>query len=340
MNRRSFLQLAGYSSGAALTSCMSLPNSTTAQLTQSRPAHFHLQLDWLLTVQFAGVLLADYLGLYEQQGLVVNIHPWQQNAIVPNLVAETPLMIGCAEQNLILDAQAKGMPLKAIATMFQASPYALMSLPARGITSLEDLVGQRIGVHIDGINVLELVKGVSELSEIEVVEIPHENKLDRLLSGEFAAVQCYALDEPIAFLRQIGEFPLVLSMDQYGYTAYAQVLFTTDALLEQHSEQVRAFLIATFEGWTIALNNILNAAQIVVKEYVEPNSPYFDLEYQIQSLELVRDYVLRGITESQIGQISPERWQEAAIRMADYQIIDTLPNLNDSLDLSVWSSWF
>jgi NitT/TauT family transport system substrate-binding protein len=338
MNRRSLLQLSGYLGLGTLASCMTPPNSTLAQTEFGTLTNqLIMQLDWVFNVQFAGLLLANDLGLYRQQGLDVVIKPWENEVIVPQAVAETPMMIGCAEQNLILDAQAQGMPLKAIATMFQASPYGLMSLPDSGITSLSDLAGKRVGVHLDGIKVMELVKGISGISDIEVVEISHQNKLDRLLSGEFAALQCYAVDEPIGFLRQVGELPIVLPMDEYGYTAYAQVLFTTDALLEQQPEQVKTFLEASFEGWTIAFSNVIDTAQMIVQRYVEPNSQYFDLEYQIQSLELVKEYVMRGISESQIGTISPERWQEAADRMAEYHIIETLTDVSDSIDLSFWA---
>jgi NitT/TauT family transport system substrate-binding protein len=350
MNRRSLLQLTGLLGLGSLASCMTLSddallveyngvqsNGVQSNGTGALPAPLIMQLDWGFNVQFAGLLLADNLGLYRQRGLNMVIQDWTSDAVVTEVVAETPRMIGCAEQNLILDAQSKGMPLKAIATMFQASPYGLMSLPDRSITTLNDLRGERVGVHVDGIKVMELVKGISGITDIEVVEIPSEAKLDRLISGEFAALQCYAVDEPIGFLRRMGELPTVLPMDEYGYTAYAQVLFTTDDLLEQQSEQIKEFLSASFEGWTIALNDRLNTAQIVVQEYVDPTSQYFDLEYQLQSLELVKDYVLRGIAESKIGTISPDRWQEAAIRMAEYNIIASLPDLESSIDLNLWS---
>ncbi|MBF2049325.1 MAG: ABC transporter substrate-binding protein [Elainella sp. C42_A2020_010] len=62
------------------------------------------------------------MGLYRQRGVPVSLKPWESDMIVPDVVAANPMMIGCSEQNLILDAQTKGSPLKAIATMFQASP--------------------------------------------------------------------------------------------------------------------------------------------------------------------------------------------------------------------------
>jgi ABC-type nitrate/sulfonate/bicarbonate transport system substrate-binding protein len=296
-----------------------------------------MQLDWVFNVQFAGLLLADHLGLYQQKGLNVVIKPWESDMIVPEEVAANPLMIGCSEQNLILDAQANGLPLKAIATMFQASPYALMTLPNSGLTQLSDLAGKTVGVHADGVKVMELVKGVNKLPEIEVVEVPYENKLDRLLNGEVAALQCYAVDEPIGFAQRVGQVPLLLPMDQYGYQAYAQVFFTTDTLLEQQPEQVRAFLEASFEGWKQALADIPGTAQLVAETYAAADSKYTDVEYQTRSLELVAEYVLRGVEQSAIGTISAEQWQQTADLMAEYGIIATAPSAENSLNLGLWA---
>ncbi|MCU0524102.1 MAG: ABC transporter substrate-binding protein [Elainella sp. Prado103] len=338
LNRRSLFKASGYFSAAALVS----PWLTSARQLKSRAAEspvMTMQLDWVFNVQFAGLLLAEHQGLYRQKGLTLTIKPWESGMIVPEVVAANPMMIGCSEQNLILDAQAQGIPLKAIATMFQASPYALMTMPNRGLTQLTDLVGKKVGVHADGVKVMELVKGVSGLAptDIEVVEIPYDNKLDRLISGELDALQCYAVDEPIGFRQKVGEAPVLMPMDQYGYKAYAQVFFTTDSMLQQAPEQVKAFLEASFAGWELALADIPGTARLVAETYAAPGSKYTNVDYQQQSLQLVGEYVLRGINPDQMGMILPEQWQQTADLMAQYGIIAQAPSGADSLDLSLWT---
>ncbi|HEY9700459.1 MAG TPA: ABC transporter substrate-binding protein [Trichocoleus sp.] len=337
MNRRSLLQYSGLFGTAALATGLGLFKSSPSRAADIMP--ITMQLDWKYNVQFAGLLLADHLGLYKEKGLEVAIKPWESDMIVPDEVAAKPMMIGCSEQNLILEAQAKGVPLKAIATMFQASPYALMTMPDSGISSLNDLVGKQVGIHADGVKVMELVKGVNGIqpNDIEVIEIPYENKVERLISGELAAVQCYAVDEPIAFEQKVGQAPILLPMDQYGYKAYAQVFFTTDALLQQHPEQVKAFLAASFAGWQSALADVPGTAKLIAEKYAEPGSKYTDVDYQQKSLELVKEYILRGIPETQLGTISTEQWQKTTDLMAQYGIIDANPTVQASLDLTFWS---
>ncbi|MBD2460682.1 ABC transporter substrate-binding protein [Oscillatoria sp. FACHB-1407] len=341
ISRRSLLKFSGFLGGAALATGLGAFKTPLAQAQTAPPnPTLIMQLDWVFNVQFAGLLLADHLGLYTAKGVNVVIKPWESNVVVPEVVAANPLTIGCAEQNLILEAQAQGVPLKAIATMFQASPYALMTMPDSGITTLEGLVGKRVGIHVDGVKIMELIKGVSNLAAdaIEVVEIPYENKLDRLISGEFDAIQCYAVDEPVGFARRVGQAPLLIPVDEYGYRAYAQVFFATDALLQQYPTQVEAFLAASFEGWQMALADIPGTARLIAEKYAAPNSKYTDVEYQTQSLRLVGEYIMRGIDPAQIGQIEPDRWMETADLMVQYDIIGTRPDPQDSLNLSLWGT--
>ena len=332
IKRRSFLKYSSFAaaSGIGLTIA---PHSQAAELSIT------MQLDWKFNVQFAGLLMADHLGLYRKKGLNVVINPWKDDMVVPDEVVANPMMVGCSEQNLILEAQAKGAPLKAVATMMQASPYALMAMPQSGITKLSDLVGKKVGVHVDGLKIMELVKGVSGLKpdDIEVVEIEYDNKVDRLISGEFAAIQCYAVDEPIPFAKKIGQQPTLLALDEYGYKAYAQVFLATNDLLTQHPKMVKRFLQASFEGWKRAIADIPGAAKVVAEKYAEPGSKYTDVAYQQQSLELVSQYILKGITLAEIGKIVPEQWQKTTDLMAQYGIIETNPDTRSSLDLSFWA---
>ena len=281
---------------------------------QQKAMPLTMQLDWKFNVQFAGLLLADERGLYADENVAVALKPWESGIVVPETVAQNADIIGCAEQNLVLAAQAAGAPIKAVATMFQASPLGLMTLPSTGITSLEDLVGKKVGMHVDGLAVMELVQGANGLDSgaIEVVEIPYENKFEQLLSGELAAIQCYAVDEPIAFIAQTEIVPDVLKLADYGYEAYAQVIFANNELIETNPDQIRGFLQGTFGGWALALEDIPAAAATVGANYVEPGSKYEDIAYQTQSLELIADYMRLGIEPAALGTIDSDRWMRMA----------------------------
>ncbi|WP_235277299.1 ABC transporter substrate-binding protein [Synechococcus sp. Nb3U1] len=287
------------------------------------------QLDWKYNAQFAGLFLAEAEGLYAASNLSVQIREWSDGLNVINAVAEGTVDMACAEQNLIIAAQAAGAPVKAVATMFHASPYGLMTVPEAALESLTDLVGKRVGVHVDGIKVMELVKGVNGITDIDVMEIPYGDKFDRVISGEFAAVQCYVIDEPIGVAAKYGFEPKVLRLSEHGFLSTAQTIVASERLLTEKPEVVRAFLAATFEGWARALADKPRTAALVVERFVPEGSPYKDVAYQTRTLELLEPYV-RGKGEP-LGVIDAEVWAEAARLMLAYDIVSALPDLQSSL---------
>ncbi len=297
-----------------------------------------MQLDWFFNVQFAGVFVAADTGLYDEASLDVLIEPWADGVDVPQVVAQNPMALGCGEQNIILAAQASGAPVKAVATMFQASPSGLMTHPENGITSIDDLRGKKVGMHIDGVRVMNLVKGVNNIAddEIDIVEIPYEGKFERVLNGQLAAVQCYVVDEPIGVEAAYGLVPAVLKFSDYGFTSYAQTIIANDQLLADHPEAVKAFLAATFAGWNTALADIPATARMVVDEYAAEGSKYKDLDYQTRSLGLIDYYVRLDVGSKGIGRIDPATWSKASELMVRYGIIDAVPAPDNSLATDFW----
>ncbi|MEO1399818.1 MAG: ABC transporter substrate-binding protein [Cyanobacteria bacterium J06635_1] len=290
-----------------------------------------MQLDWQFNAQFAGVLLADATGLYQQKGIKLNIQAASAGLDVPSAVAQAKHSLGCIEQTLLLEAQAQGLPLVAIAAMLQASPLALMSLPTQPIEALADLAHRRIGVHSDGRKALELVIGVNQLDpqSIEIVDIPYADKQAYLLNGDCDAIQCYNLDEPIAFAAETGSQPVILKLSDYGFDGYSQVIFTTRDLLAASPDVIRRFLVATFDGWRRAIADIPNTAHLIATRYAE--GAYASAAYQAASLAIVADYVQKGLSPAQLGYISPQRWQQTAQQFQTYGLIKSLPDLEKSL---------
>ena len=294
-----------------------------------------MQLDWRLNAQFAGLCVAKSHGDYQRQGLAVTLTPALPHMDVVQTVVSQPHTLGCAEESLILTAQAKGIEIVAIATMLQVSPLALMSPPQNGLSTLQQLPGKRIGVHSDGRKALELVLAQNHIPahQIDIVTIPYRDKYRRLTNGDFDAVQCYALDEPLDFAHRLGQPPVLLTFHDYGFDAYSQVIFAPRPLLTEHPQRIRRFLAATFSGWRWAIEHPTDTAQLLVDQYVEPD--YQDIKYQTQSLEIMASYIERG--GHPIGIIDPIRWRQSAEQLAQAGLIPPVPPLTTSLSLSLWS---
>jgi len=314
--------------GVALSAALAAPAVLRAGRARAAvPLSF--QLDWKYNAQFAGLFVAEAEGLYADAGLGVTIREWSDAIRVTDAVASGEMDMGCAEQSLIIAAQAAGAPVKAVATMFQASPYGLMTVPDRPLETLEDLRGAKIGVHDDGAKVMALVKSVNGFAEddIDLVEISYQDKFERAMSGELHAVQCYVIDEPIGVAAKHGLAPKVMHMRDHGFASTAQTIFVHDAVIADRPEALRAFLRASFEGWSRALADKAAAAAITVERFVPEGSPYKDLAYQTETLRLLEPYVTEGAPGGRIGAIDPALWVATAQMMAQFGIVEALPDL-------------
>jgi NitT/TauT family transport system substrate-binding protein len=297
------------------------------------------QLDWKFNAQFAGLFQADAAGYFTKAGVNMTIRPWQDGIDGTEHVAVGLADFACVEQNLIIRAQAELLPIVAVATMFQFSPYGLMAPPETNLTSLEMLRGKTVGVHVDGLKVMDLVKGVTGYDDIDVVEIPYADKWNRTASGELAAVQCYVIDEPIGIRTTYGVTPSVIELSNYGFQSTAQTIVVSDRTLHDYPTLVTAVLGAIFQGWVDVLNDKDAAAKLVVDKYVPEGSVYKDYEYQRESLELLEHYVL--VQGREIGSIDPTAWTTAAQLMLQYGIVESLPeDLNATFATAVYQGPF
>ena len=249
--------------------------------------HMTFQLDWKFNAQFAGIFMADYTGGLSDAGVHLEVRPWGDGINAITEVAEGRADFGCAEQNLVIAAQAGGLPVKAVATMFQFSPYGLMALPTTPLDSLADLESTDVGVHVDGLKVMALVMDITGLTNINVTEIPYDDKWARVAGGELAAVQCYTIDEPIGVASTYNVTPKVLKLSDYGFISTAQTIVVSEETLAMHGDHVTKVLGAIFQGWADVLKDKPAAAAIVVDNYVEEGSVYKDVAYQTQTLELL-----------------------------------------------------
>lgn len=312
---------------------LALSSTSSVQGEECPLTNMTFQLDWRFNTQFAGLFLADASGAFEDAGVSLTIKPWEDGVNAVMDVAEGRAEFACAEQNLIIAAQAEGAPIKAVATMFQASPYGLMAPPDSdtNISSLEALLGLNVGVHVDGVKVMALVMGVNGIEDggINVTEIAYADKWERTASGEFAATQCYVIDEPIGVATNYGVEPQVLRLSEFGLQSTAQTIVVSDETLAMKPDLVRGVLSAIFAGWEETLADKEAAAKIVVDQYVPEGSVYKDVAYQTRTLELLEPYVL--VEGRPIGVIDPAVWDNAAKLMLEYDIVSALPDLETTL---------
>lgn len=277
----------------------------------------HLQLDWKPNAQFAGILWAHRQGWYEQAGLDLQIRPWQPFVDPVSALDEPENLIVSTEDNLLIRGVDRGMSIKAIGSMMQYSGLGWMALKSSGIRTLLDLKGKRIGIHGDGETGLKISLAHLGLSptDVEIVEIGYDYA-HLLQNGDFAAVQCLVMVEPLELAYEGLELQ-VMPAYEWGYEVYSQVIATTNRLLEADPEAITRFLKVTFDGWRYAFAHSLEVSQVVVDGYLHDSNP----EVQEALLLALQPLFETDLGLQNLGWMTEDRWQKSIDYLKTYGLI-------------------
>lgn len=290
-----------------------------------------MQLDWIFNAQFAGLYMAIEEGYFAQEGIEVELRPVLKGQDTVAAVMEKSLpCFGSAESNVLMKGQAAGADIKALATMFQGSPMGWMYKRSSGIESIADFEGKHIGVHPDGVKVVEMAFARNGLnhSSAQVEIIGHDVGI--LLRGELDIMQGYYIDEYVKLQLQSKEpIGMILAKD-HGYSTYSQVVFAPTILVESEPMLVRSFLKALQAGWEAALENPESAVDLIVEKY----NPEIDRAYQIESLDKIGDLVKpNGIPAMAVMKRSV--WDKGLERFAENGVLNSEDvDLDSLLDFS------
>lgn len=303
------------------------------------------QLDWHPNAQFAGLLLAKERGWYEAAGLDVTILPVDPKMEVVERVVTGTNWLGCSEVGVILAARAKGAPIKAIGTMFQASPMALLSLQTNGFTNLTSLLGKTLGVLPDGQRALEVVLAHEGFRRSQFKIIEKEHNTSGLLDGTCAAIQGYLIDEAVELELQ-GHPIHTIPYYQHGYTAYSQVHFATESMIRQNPEALRIFLEVSRAGWQAALLDPERTCTLIRDKYNAKLDPL----YQRRSLEKIAHLSTVESGFSGLGSMSRTTWGRivdsfneshvlarpvSVAEVTDFNLVNPLPSWGPQTHLRV-----
>ena len=279
-------------------------------------------LDWRLNCQFAGLLWARERGLFATQGLDVRLVSPEENphSTTLDLVLAGARCVGCMEDNLIVRAVVAGKGIKAIGATMQDSPMHLVTLPTSGMSCLSDAAGRRIAMHRDGVHLFEAVLELHGLDPGCVEKTVSGWTLGQLLDGTFDAVQGYATTEPHC-LRRLGQTTRLIPIRHQHLRPWAQMMFTTDAMIATHGPALHRFLVACKEGWRQAMSNLEECAGLIAAHSGE----HGDASENHCILKMMLPLVAGDQGLDYAVSTDPERWRRNLATYTRCGMIDRTP---------------
>lgn len=256
-------------------------------------------MKWHHQFQFAGYYAAQTQGFFAEEGVEVELVEGGVDRPPLDAVVSGRADLGISDAD-ILRARMRGAPVVALATIFQHSPYILMSR-----RDSADLIDRNLMVSDDqgaSQNLAMLRKEGLPIDWIHFIQ--HNWNLDSLISGEEDAISTYITAET-SQMRARGIEPHVIRASNYGVDFYGDTLFSREAFVREHPREVAAMIRATRRGWLYAMehrdeliSHILTLPGVIERGINEQN-----LRYEADAMELL---ISADLVE--IGHMNPDRW--------------------------------
>lgn len=267
-----------------------------------------LRLKWLIQAHSAGEFVAKERGIFKKYGIDLTINPGGPDLDSIKLVAAGSDDFGVTGGDQLILARQKGIPVVAIAVLFQRSPVCLFTLKDSGIKTPQDFMGKKVGVKY-GTNTETEYRVMMKKLGIpldSVQEIPVKFDMAPFFQKRVDVWPGYESNEPLIAQEKGYDVNIIYPRD-YGVNIYANTYFTTDEILKQKPDLVVRFLKAIIEGWELAIENPEYAVDAVLKYNDQLNR-----QHEFSALKMTIPIIKADETALHgIGWMTKERWAES-----------------------------
>lgn len=228
-----------------------------------------VMLEWFVNPDHAPMVVARERGLFEEQGLDVELLPPADPSAVPRLVSARQADIGVHYQpNLYLD-HAAGLPLIRFGTLVETPLNTVTVLADGPIKTLADLKGKKIGFSVSGFEDAMLKRilekdGIS-LDEVELINVNFA-LTSSLLGGQVDATVGGFRNFELTQIRLAGGKASAFFPEEHGVPVYDELIFVAHKELAD-DDRLPRFLKAVEEAAVFLTNHPEEAWQLFIKGY-------------------------------------------------------------------------
>lgn len=299
-----FALVSGPHAASAQTSSEFASWNATQDVQDSPSVHtVRVQLKWRHQFQFAGYYAAIEQGYYRDIGLDVKLIEYSPGITPIDQLMRGNVDFAVADTGALI-YRSTGVPLVALAAIFQHSPSILISREDSVTQTLRDFRYKRMmlsGGYMNAELMAMLQNAGVRIDEIQLV--PDDTSINALIENRTDAYNGYTTNEPY-FLKKRGVPFQVFRPREYGVDFYGDTLFTTEAKVVADPELVDGFRQATLKGWTYAVEHPEETVDLILAKYNTQNKSRDHLLFEAEeSIKLILPNVVP------IGYMNAERWQ-------------------------------
>lgn len=215
-----------------------------------------VRLNWLNQAQFAGLDVALDKGFYRDEGLDVTIKEYADGVDNNQEVVSGKSTFAISTPLEVFASRDAGNKVKAVAAIYQTSPWAVLASAESGIKEPADFKGRTLGNVSNnftakvGYQALLAYAGLkADQATIKTVDFDTVKDITEKTSD---TVDLYRTQDTYLFEQAKVPYSLILP-EQYGFAIYGDVLVASDDAVAKNPDQTARFVRASLKGWEYAL---------------------------------------------------------------------------------------
>ena len=256
------------------------------------PVAVTVMLDWTPNTNHAGIYVAQAQGWYEEAGLDVDIVEPGSGG-VEQVVAAGRAEFGISVQESVIPAREQDIGVVSIAAIIEHNTSSLVALAEDGIERPRDLEGKTYG-GFGGALETALIRTLVECDggdpdAVTFAEIGNVDYLVGMERDQYDFVWIFDGWDLIRYRDILGEDVTTLAFVDYTECIpdwYTPVIITSEGMIEDAPDTVRAFMEATARGYVYAMENpdeaatiLLDAAAELDEDLVRRSAEYLATQY-------------------------------------------------------------
>jgi len=291
-----------------------------------------LQLKWYHQFQFAGYYAAQIKGFYREENLSIEIIEGAKDRLPDQMVLARKAEFGVHDGGDLVYRRLQGDPLIAVATIFQHSPYVLISKKSSRIHHPSALVGRTVLITqnqgdapILPMFQREGIRVKSGFDQEPVKFVPHSWDFDDLRKGRADAMSAYLTEIP-SIARLYHFEPAALNPLDFGIDFYGDTLFTSSEFIKQKPELVERFRRASLKGWQYATEHPEEIIDYILG-LSSTRQTKLDRQALLDEAQVMETLILPKLIE--LGHMNPGRWLQMAKVYQDLGMVKSIGDLDE-----------